>query len=277
MTRASGLSAVLSCSIFCLLLAGSAAGQTQMLTATNPIMLTSDGQPSFLDVNDEPVLLTHATGNPGDLDFTSCVGTDELDTFPDGNGIVMGFGFDTGPEIFRVTSVDTSDVHPRPIVWEYDEEPISGVVAFTATFVDTNGNNKYEHVRAVGQLDDNTPFDFVFTFLFHDANSDLFPDYVTFGFPPELGSVLFFDCTNNYNQLWVPVARDLQGDPAVILDLNGAGGADAEFLWGPKFEGARSILEIPTLSRFGVAALAFLLLFAGLWLARRRGQPTRGA
>ena len=74
-----------------------------------------------------------------------------------------------------------------------------------------------------------------------------------------------------YTEAWVPVGRDLDGDPAIIGDLDGNGIADPEFYFGPKLAIRGPVVQIPTLSGFGLVALAAVLLLVGLRLMRRRG------
>ena len=115
-----------------------------------------------------------------------------------------------------------------------------------------------------------------------DTDDDGSPDYVTlsslqpfnfFGINCEPGGT-----PTEYDQIWLPLAREDNGDLSVVGDLDGDGVADPELLWGPKlFLGAPgpSVLEVPTLSRLGVAFLALALLALGVQLLRRR--PAAGA
>lgn len=255
---------------------GPARAQTNMLSPTNPIILTADDVPDG-GTGDSPVTVTHLAST---LTFNTCDGPISVETFTDG-GIVMAFGPGGGTPWMTVTGVDSSDAHARPIVWEFDEQA-GGFNTATFTFIDTDGDHGYEFIQLVGDASGN-PVAFDINFLFHDSNGDGFPEYVTFDFaalPSPFDNPILVSCAGtDYTKAWFPVAHDLQNDPAVILDLDGVLGADGQFLWGPKFEGPVSFVEVPTLSRLSIAVFAFLLLFAGLWLARRhgRGLPARGA
>ena len=77
------------------------------------------------------------------------------------------------------------------------------------------------------------------------------------------------------SQIWVPLGTNSDGQPAIILDLNGDGVADPEFYQsaGLAAAGDDGDVVIPTLTQFGIAAMALLLLAVGLRHIRQNGAP----
>jgi hypothetical protein len=244
--------------------------QTNMLSGSNPVLMTSDGVPD--GTGDSAVTATHTIGAPGTLSFATCDGPFDVDTHFTGP-VVTGFSRPGQVPEFTVQQQNTSDaLHPRPVLFHYDELA-QGFNTGDLRFIDTDGDNRYERVDVTGDANSN-PVAFTMDLLFYDGDSDGFPNFVTFALPPPFnGGIL--SCGD---QAWFPVAHDLQNDPAVVLDLNGDSAADPEFLWGPKFDLLfPTVLDIPTLSNLSIAVFAVLLLLAGLRLARRRGQSATGA
>ena len=75
------------------------------------------------------------------------------------------------------------------------------------------------------------------------------------------------------SQIWVPLGKNSAGQPAIILDLNGDGVADPEFYQSAWLgaAGDDGDVVIPTLTQFGIAAMALLLLAVGLRHIRQNG------
>lgn len=263
---------------------------TGMVGPLNPVLFTQDGVPDgtgdlpgVLEFFDPPtvgegIALRGIQINFGNVD---CNGSP---TFP-----IVGAASQTGqpfdefgrfPGEVMVDSFDSSDTaHPRPISAAYAEGGGAGVGS--ALLLDSDGDHAYEQLSIAGsnsggavaaELD-------IMTF---DGDGDGLPDYATLFDPApadpqfNLGVLQFFglacdDSPTPYTQAWVPVGRDLDGDPAIIGDLDGNAIADPEFYFGPKLQIRGAIVQIPTLSGFGLAALATVLLLVGLGLMRRRG------
>lgn len=273
-----------------LLSAGAAGAQspqpTGMISPSNPVLFTHDGLP---DGNGDLVAgIEHSpvTAGPGlvavNFGNVNCNGspifrasaeamppTGPINEFAAGSGVVM------------INQLDSSDAaHPRPIGANYAEP--SGPGQGQAMMLDSDGDHLYERLMIQGSKGSG-PVAAELDLLSYDPDGDGKPEFVTLFDPTpadpqfNLGVLQFFglscDDGHTYHQGWVPVGRDLDGDPAIIGDLNGDSIADPEFLWGPKLQtGARSLVQIPTLSGFGLAALAALLLFVGVRLMRRRGS-----
>jgi len=261
---------------------------TGMLSPTNPVLFTMDGLP---DGNgDLPAMIQFLplTGGPGivqaNFGNVVCDGSPihraiaeamppggPLNEFAAGSGMVM------------LTSMDTSDpAHHRPVGADYSEGPSSPSQG-SAAMVDTDGDHRYEGMMVEGTKG-GSPVAAELDLLFYDGDQDGFPEFVTLHDPApadpmyNLGVLQFFGiyCDGSqtpYSQAWIPVAKDLDGDPAIIGDLDGNGLADPEFLWGPKLQFGRGLLQVPTLSGLGLVALAALLLGVGLFLMRRRTHP----
>ena len=77
------------------------------------------------------------------------------------------------------------------------------------------------------------------------------------------------------SQIWVPLGKNGDGQPAIILDLDGNGAADPEFYQSAALAAAgdNPDVVIPTLTQFGIAAMALLLLAVGLRHIRQNGAP----
>lgn len=71
------------------------------------------------------------------------------------------------------------------------------------------------------------------------------------------------------SQIWVPLGT-AHGWPTVIGDLDGDGVPDPEFMVGPPLSGG-ALPPIPTLTEWGLAALALMLLTVGILALRKRG------
>ncbi len=255
---------------------------TGMLSPSNPVLFTNDGVP---DGNgDQPGLIEYipATGGPSlvQVNFgqTDCNGSPihRALAYSDGGPFNR---FAAGSGEVAIEELDSSDpMHPRPIGAIYSEGT-EGASSGDAEMLDTDGDHRYERMLVQGNKGAD-PVAAELDLLSYDPDGDGLPEHVSLFDPAgdpdfNLGVLQFFglDCDGgSYDQAWVPVARDLDGDPAIIGDLDGDGDADPEFLWGPKLQvGARSLVGIPTLSGAGLVALATLLLLGGLRLMRRRG------
>ncbi len=265
-------------------LAGAQAPQPSgMLSPTNPALLTMDGMP---DGNgDVPVTIAFVappTGGQGFLEvMINCNGGFSLPLQAAASQNGMPFdGFGRVPDEVMIDQFDTSDaMHPRPIGAAFAESGQAGGNVGMAMMVDSDGNHQYERLMVQGTKG-GMPVAAELDLRSADRNQDGFPEYVTLFDPAaadpmyNLGVLQFFGwyCNNEmYDQVWLPVARDLDNDAAIIGDLDGDGIADPEFYWGPKLQIASTLLQVPTLSGLGLAALAALLLLVGLRLMRRRG------
>lgn len=251
---------------------------TGMWSPMNPALLTNDGVP---DANDLPAMIAlGGMAGPGGLLITfapQCMDT----LFVEGAASVPvmpfdGFGRGGGPEVM-IDQFDMFDpVHPRPIRASFDEGG-GGVNVGTATMIDSDGDHRYERIMVQGNKGPMMVTANLDLKSF-DRNRDGFPEFVTL-FDPlpanpmfNLGVFQFFGFAcgpATYDQVWIPVARDLAGDAAIIGDLDGNGIADPEFFWGPKLQIV--LFEVPTLGGLGLAALAMLLLLVGLRLVGRHG------
>jgi hypothetical protein len=273
-----------------LLSAGVAGAQspqpTGMVSPSNPVLFTHDGLPDGNGDLAAGVEYFAATTGPGlvgvNFGNVNCNGspifralaeamppTGPVNEFSAGSGMVM------------ISELDSSDAaHPRPIGADYTEP--SGPGQGQAMMLDSNGDHLYERLMIQGANGDG-PVAAELDLQSYDPDGDGKPEFVTLFDPApadpqfNLGVLQFFglscDDGHTYDKAWIPVGRDLDDDPAIIGDLNGDGIADPPFLWGPKLQvGARSLVQIPTLSGFGLAALAALLLFVGVRLMRRHGS-----
>jgi hypothetical protein len=274
--------------LLCAAVAGAQAPPPQptgMLSPSNPVLFTMDGLP---DGNgDLPAMIEYQafTGGPGvvQVNFGNvvCNGSPihraQAEAMPAGGPINE---FAAGSGMVMLSSLDNSDpMYPRPIGASYTEGPGSPSQG-SAAMVDSDGDHRYEGLM-VGGTKGGSPVAAELDLHFYDGDRDGFPEFVTLFDPApadpmyNLGVLQFFglDCVGStmpYTQAWIPVARDLDGDPAVIGDLDGNGIADPEFLWGPKLRFGGGLLQVPTLSGLGLAALATLLLVVGWALMRRR-------
>ena len=82
------------------------------------------------------------------------------------------------------------------------------------------------------------------------------------------------DCggANANSQILLPVGTGDNGQPTIIIDANGDGVPDAQFLQGPPLSGAGAA-PIPTLTEWGLIALTLILLIVGLRFFRKNASP----
>jgi hypothetical protein len=259
---------------------------TGMLSPTRPFFFTNDGVPD--GVGDVPgTIMMGAYGNvtPFAADFGSvpCFGQTQFlaDGFPSQQGgIVDQFG--RGAAEVTVGNFDTSDpTQPRPTNGHYDELGGGGPVQGDFDLSDSDGDHRYENAHVLG-ADGGGPVQADLDIVPADADNDGEPDHVTL---TNIAVLDFFgvNCVVNgtptdFDQVWFPLARDLDGDFAIIADLDGDGEADPELAWGPKLQlgsGPRFV-GIPTLSNLGLAALTLILLGVGVHLLRRRETAAGG-
>lgn len=263
---------------------------TGMVGPLNPVLFTQDGVPD--GTGDLPGILEFFSVPPagdgglqrtirlnfGDVDCNGAP-TFQIEGATDQTGQPFT-SFGRSPGEVAVNFFDTSDTaHPRPIGAAFDEAGGAGVGS--AALLDSNADNAYEQMT-IGGSNGSGPVAATLDIQTYDGDGDGLADFATFFDPApadpqfNLGVLQFFglDCDsspNPYTQAWVPVGRDLDGDPAIIGDLDGNGIADPEFYFGPKLQIGGPVVQIPTLSGFGLAALAAVLLLVGLGLMRRRG------
>ncbi len=263
---------------------------TGMVGPLNPVLFTQDGVPD--GVGDLPGILEFFTpppvgeGNPQrtiQINFgnVNCNGASAFRIEGASSQSTLPFDeFGRAPGEVTANGFDTSDTaHPRPISAAFQES--GGAGTGSAALLDADGDHAYEQMSLAGS-NGGGPVAATLDIQTYDGDGDGVPDFATF-FDPAPGDPQFnlavlqffgLNCDsspNPYTQAWVPVGRDLDGDPAIIGDLDGNGIADPEFYFGPKLQIRRSIVQIPTLSGLGLAALVALLLLAGLGLMRRRG------
>jgi len=254
---------------------------TGMMSPARPFYLTNDGMPD--GVGDLPGAIHYGnqtTGNvtPMFADFGSnpCNGASQF--FVDASasqtgGVLDQFGR-SGPEVVVDEFDDSDPSQPRPVSATYDQGGAGGPVGGGLTFADSDGDHRYERAQVAG-TDGGGPVNATLDLVPADTDGDGDPDYVTFS---SLEPLDFFgmNCDvggtpTDFTQIWLPLARDLDGDFAVIGDLDGDGTADPELAWGPKLAiGTPSVLAVPTLSGAGVAVLALALLGLGVRMMRRR-------
>ena len=264
---------------------------TGMVGPLNPVLFTQDGIPDGNGDVEGVLEFVNPTsageGNPQrtiQINFGNviCNGASVFRIEGASSQSTLPFDeFGRTPGEVTANGFDTSDTaHPRPINAGFQEAG-SGAGVGSAALLDADGDHAYEQMSLAGSngggavaatLDIQT----------YDGDGDGVPDFATF-FDPAPGDPQFnlavlqffgLNCDsspNPYDQAWVPVGRDLDGDPAIIGDLDANGIADPEFYFGPKLQIRGSIVQIPTLSGLGLAGLAALLLLVGLGLMRRRG------
>ncbi len=263
---------------------------TGMVGPLNPVLFTQDGVPDgtgdlpgvleFID----PTSVGEGTFQRGiQINFGNVLCFDRSTFQIEGAPSQAGMPFDEfgrAPGEVIVDGFDTSDTaHPRPINAAFQEGGGAGVGS--ASMLDSDGNHAYEQMTIAGS-NSHGPVAATLDVQTYDGDSDGLPDYATFFDPApgdpqfNLGALQFFGlgCDSSpdpYTQAWVPVGRDLDGDPAIIGDLDANGIADPEFYFGPKLQVRGAIVQVPTLSGFGLTALAAVLLLVGLRLMRRRG------
>ena len=258
-----------------------------MLSPTRPIYLTNDGVPD--GVGDLPAtIIRNGTGNNTTflLDFAGVDCNGQTQYFADGapgaaSPKIDEFGRGAGTEV-NATNLDTSDpTEPRPTRGHYDQLG-QGQIFGDFDLVDDNGDHRYERATVNGD-NGGTPVQADLDLVPADTDGDSLPDYVTLS---NLQPLNFFglNCSpggnpTNYDQIWLPLAREDNGELAVIGDLDGNNVADPTLLWGPRLDLGQpppSGIAIPTMSRYGIAFLTLALLGLGVHLLRRR-QPAAGA
>ena len=264
---------------------------TGMVGPLNPVLFTQDGVPD--GVGDLPGVLEFfdpPTAGEGIVQRTIQLNFGSANCNGSSTFLVEGAPAQTGQpfELFgrtpgevTVSSFDTSDTaHPRPINAAFAEAG-GGPGVGSASLIDSDGDHAYEQM-SVGGSSGRGAVAATLDIQTFDGDDDGLADYATFFDPApadpqfNLGVLQFFglNCDTSqdpYTQAWVPVARDLDGDPALIGDLDANGIADPEFYFGPKLQIGGPVTQIPTLSGFGLAALAAVLLLVGIGLMRRRG------
>jgi IPTL-CTERM motif len=82
------------------------------------------------------------------------------------------------------------------------------------------------------------------------------------------GAVSTCGSANPNSQIWLPMGTGSNGQPTVILDINGDGVPDSDFTEGPPASGTAPP-PIPTLNEWGLIVLILLLLALGLRFARK--------
>jgi hypothetical protein len=269
----------------CLLIAVALPAQqpTGMLSPTRGFRLTYDGVPDGVNDADGTIVRTVGPQNAFQAQFGNLIcngqGSFYADGLTGGLGRIDQFGRGAGTEV-TATDLDMSDAQPRPTRGHYDELG-QGVVTGDFELIDDDGNHKYDRATVVG----NNPRGGVqvdLDLVPADVEGDPDPDYVTLS---SLEPFNFFGLNchepvpgaptgTEYTQIWLPLATDLDGDAAVIGDLDGDDIADPDLFWGPKLqfgpEPPPSVLEVPAISRLGVALLALALLAVGVRSLRRR-------
>lgn len=255
-----------------------------MLSPTRPIYFTNDGTPD--GVGDLPATIIPGSGNltPFLLDFAGVDCGGQTQYFAEGSAggptpKIDQFGRGAGTEV-TATNLDTSDpFEPRPTRGHYDQLG-QGTIVGDFDLLDDNGDHRYERATVNGD-DGGTPVQADLDLIPADTDGDGTPDYVTLS---NLQPFNFFgiNCSpggqpTQFNQIWLPVAREANGELAVVGDLDGNDVADPFLLWGPRLDLGQppSVLAVPTLSRYGIAFLSLALLGLGVQLLRRRGPAAR--
>lgn len=259
---------------------------TGMMSPSRPFYLTNDGAPDGVgDVPGTIQMGPYGNVTPLSADFGAVPCNGQTQFFAEGypsqpGGVLDQFGRGGLPEV-TAGNFDTSDPsQPRPTNGHYDELGAGGPVQGDFDLSDSDGDHRYERARVLG-ADGGGPVQADLDFVPADTNGDGDPDYVTL---TNLAPLDFFgvNCVVNgtptdFDQAWLPLARDLDGDFAIIADLDGDGQADPELAWGPKLQiGQPRVLGIPTLSNLGLAALTLVLLGVGVHLLRRRETAAGG-
>ncbi len=269
---------------------------TGMVGPLNPVLFTQDGVPD--GTGDLPAILefipfadagegTVARGIQLNFGNVVCNGASTFGVVGTSSQSALPLDeFGRAPGEVTANEFDTSDaVHPRPISAAFQEggNPtiLGGGGSGSASMLDADGDHAYEQLAVQG-TNGGGPVAATLDLRTHDEDGDGLADYVSLFDPApvdpqfNLAVLQFFGlgCDSSpepYTEAWVPVGRDLDGDPAVIGDLDGNGIADPEFYFGPKLAIRGPVVQIPTLSGFGIVALAAALLLGGLGLMRRRG------
>ena len=263
---------------------------TGMLSPSRPIYLTNDGVPD--GVGDLPATIIKTPGNTTAfvLDFAgvSCNGqTQFYSEGQPGGGAgqkIDEFGRGFGTEV-TATNLDTSDPFEARPTRGHFQERFQGPGTGDFDFVDSDGDHLYERATVAG-TGSGGPVQADLDFVPADTDGDTIPDYVTLS---SLAPFTFggLNCDpggtpTDYDQIWLPLATENSGERAVVGDLDGNNVADPELLWGPRLElgepppPSPSVIEVPTISRYGVAFLSLALLGLGIHLLRRR-DPAAGA
>ena len=83
------------------------------------------------------------------------------------------------------------------------------------------------------------------------------------------------DCggANANSQILLPLGTGDNGQPTIIIDANGDGVPDAQFIQGPPMSGVNVAAPIPTLTEWGLIALTLILLIVGLRFFRNNASP----
>jgi len=77
---------------------------------------------------------------------------------------------------------------------------------------------------------------------------------------------------NANSQIMLPLGTGDHGQPTIILDINGDGRPDDDFLQGPPLSGSAAP-PIPTLTEWGLIAMTLILLIVGLRFFRNNASP----
>ncbi|MCF8145001.1 MAG: IPTL-CTERM sorting domain-containing protein [Deltaproteobacteria bacterium] len=75
------------------------------------------------------------------------------------------------------------------------------------------------------------------------------------------------------SQILLPLGTGDHGQPAIVLDINGDGIPDPEFLQGPPISGLPLAPAIPTLTEWGLIVMTLILLIVGLRFLRNNASP----
>jgi hypothetical protein len=157
-------------------------------------------------------------------------------------------------------------------------ELLGGVTTASGSgqLVDTDGDGLYDTLLGTG-MNGGSPVSFSLSLVGVDTNGDGHADYLSF--PWSQTSVIGVDfsasCGSPQPQVWI-VLTDTDGDgipDSIVLDLNGDGVADQQFVSTPRLE-ATGLVPVPTLGMMGRLLLIGLLGGFSLWALRRREQIT---
>lgn len=153
----------------------------------------------------------------------------------------------------------------RPTSFRMEVENGIGIRNGTGQVLDFDSNGRFDALRGTS-----TSLNFTMNFVQSDVDGDGVGDYISIPWSQAgLAGV-----EQGYPQIWIPIA-DTTGDglpDSIVLDLNGDGAADPQFLVSPPVGPAPAVGGLPatpTLSGWGVMAMMVGLLGAALTVLRR--------
>lgn len=260
-----------------------------MLSAGNPILVDDDGDGP--DEGDRRIYALSCGYRPGSYynsnicmtnPWQSCYDAtgDKAELVPHTGGVVAGNeiadGFERTSAVgYQSAVVSELDENYRPSEWQFvDVEQNKPTQEGRVQMIDADGDARYEYVR-IEELVGNPAFPTMLLGLIGaDTNNDNFPDYASLEWSVQNASTWGIrDCPQEGvgpgDPIWVPVARDFDGDAAVMLDLDDNGQLDSEFLIGPKLALGARVVPIPTLGEWALLGLGAALMGAGLRRVRQ--------